>query len=133
MILSAEEFILLRTSDNSKDQWRAGTEEADITVWLIVINDYPEYKKWVVYNKTVPMEILEILMTDPDPKVRGVIARKRKINDKIFEVLSKDPDENVRYDLICNTKLPIEKLKKIDVSDSDWLKEQLREKIASKL
>lgn len=124
MIKTTDEFIRLRQSDAMDDQYRASHDTANIRVWLDIITDYPDFKTWVIRNKTIPMEILEILCTDDDPSIRSEIARKRKINDKIVDLLSVDPDENVRYALMCNTKLPLDKKRFIKTNDSAWLTQQ---------
>jgi len=129
MIKSAEEFIKLRTSEIQEEYDRSANEAADISTWTEVIEKYPDYKEWVIHNKTVPIEILERLTLDNDPKVRSAVARKRKINDKIFLMLSEDKDENVRYALMCNTNLTVDKLRQIKTADSDWLVKQLNERI----
>lgn len=126
MISSAKEFIALRELNDE----RASHDTADLKIWLEVIEHYPDYKIWVIHNKTVPIEILEILVHDSDPKVRGAVARKRKINDTIFDILKTDKEESVRYDLISNTNLPINKLKQIKTDDSEWLEQKLKEKLS---
>ncbi len=131
MISSAEEFNSLRTSDNLDEQRRSAQEEAPIEVWHQVIKDYPNMKEWVVHNKTIPIEILEFLVHDSDAKVREVIARKRKINEKIVKTLAVDQNENVRYALMCNTKLSLEDKKQIKIDDSDWLQQQWRNTVAN--
>lgn len=127
MIKSAGEFVILRQSDNMDEQYLASHDTADIQVWYDIIKNYPDFKLWVIHNKTVPIEILEILSTDKDPNVRADVARKRIINAKIFDLLSTDPDENVRYALMCNTKLTLDKKQMIKMDDSPWLKNQFAE------
>lgn len=129
MVKSADEFIRLRTSEIKEEYDRSAHETADISTWTEVIEKYPDYKDWVIHNKTVPIEILERLTLDKDPKIRSAVARKRKINDKIFLMLSRDNDENVRYALMCNTNLTVDKIKQIETTDSDWLANQLKERI----
>ena len=129
MIKSVDEFLRLRTSEIKEDYDRAVNDEAEISTWIEVIEKHPDYKQWVVHNKTVPIKILEMLTFDEDPAVRGAVAKKRKINDKIFMALSKDRDENVRYALMCNTKLTSEQLKQITIGDSEWLSKQLKERL----
>ena len=119
MINSAEEFKELRTSEDAEDQRRSATEFAEYSVWVDVIQKFPELKEWVAHNKTIQVEILESLALDPDSDVRCVVARKRKITDKIFDLLKDDDDESVRHALLCNTKLNIEKKLKIKVDDSE--------------
>lgn len=131
MIKSAEEFVRLRASEIEEEYSRAANDSADISIWDEVIEKYPDYKKWVIHNKTIQIEILEKLTFDNDPDVRSAVARKRKINDRIFATLSTDKDEDVRYALMCNTKLTVDNLKQIKTSDSDWLTEKLDEKLKS--
>lgn len=129
MIKSAEEFIRLRTSEIKDEYDRAANDSADISTWTELIEKHPDFKEWVIHNKTVPIEILERLTLDKDPKIRSAVARKRKINDKIFQALSRDKDENVRHALICNTNLTVDKLRQIETTDSEWLTSQLNERI----
>lgn len=129
MIKSPDEFIRLRTSEKKEEYDRATYDTADISTWTELIDNHPDYKQWVIHNKTVPIEILEILTLDSDPNIRSLVAKKRKINEKIFEALSTDKDENVRHSLIYNSGLTIEKLKQINTTDSDWLTGQLRQRL----
>lgn len=105
MILSAEEFVSLRESSNPNDYTRAAQEEATLDVWKDVISKYPNMKQWVIHNKTVPIEILEILVNDPDPNIRSFIAEKRKITYEIQFQLVHDIDEGVRARLLHNKNL----------------------------
>lgn len=127
MIQSADEFKYLRLSENIEEQYRASNDDANKEVWIEVINKFPKLREWVAHNKKIQIEILEKLTLDSNPKVRCVVARKRKINDKIFEILKNDLTEEVRYDLLSNTKISIEKKRKIKVDDSDWLQGILKE------
>ena len=58
MIYSAEEFVRLRDSTEKDEYDRASMDEAEVSVWLDVIDRYPEYRRWVAYNKTVPLDVL---------------------------------------------------------------------------
>lgn len=129
MINSADEFIQLRQSEDLNEQSIATNDSADISVWYEIIERFPDFKSWVVHNKTIPLEILELLAKDKDPNVRSEVARKRKISDDIFSYLSVDRDENVRYALMCNTKLSLDKKQTIKVDDSNWLTEKLAETV----
>jgi hypothetical protein len=77
-IHSAEEFVRLRFSDNPAKYERAAGEDATIEIWREVINRYPEARRWVAYNKTIPIEILAVLAEDEDMQVRHMVAMKRK-------------------------------------------------------
>lgn len=125
MINTAEEFNKLRSSKNLDEQHRAGVEEASIDTWKEVIIKYPELKQWVIYNKTIPIEILNQLSKDPNPEIRSEVARKRKIDSEIFNRLKVDEDENVKLALLNNTKLTNEQKSQIDTSGSIWFQRQV--------
>ena len=108
MINSAEEFVALRTSETPEEYLRAATEPAPIDVWLQIIARFPEMKTWVVHNKTVPIEILEILARDSDPSVRFWVATKNKLTPELFALLANDEDIGVRQRIACNKNLPAE-------------------------
>ena len=129
MITTAEEFVRLRDSNDLTEQERASNEFADINVWLDVIEIFPKYKVWVIHNKEVQIEVLELLSKDLNPNIRSAVSRKRKINKIIKRNLSQDCDENVRFALMSNTKLTMDELKEIKVVDSLWLTEKLYERI----
>jgi hypothetical protein len=132
MIITAEEFIRLRSSEEPEEYGRAAHDEASIQTWEEVIEKYPDYKKWVIHNKTVPIEILQRLAKDINPSIRAEVARKRKINEAIFQLLAADEDEGVRYALSCNTKLTIDKLPQIRKDGSEWFKNAVAERIKQK-
>lgn len=76
MINSAEEFVRLRLSDNMEEYLKAAWDEAPFEVWLQVIETYPEMREWVAHNKSIPIEIKEILADDADERVRFNVATK---------------------------------------------------------
>lgn len=117
MIKSAEEFVALRSSDVKLEYDRAAQDEASLEVWNAVIEGYPEYRKWVAHNKTVPVEILAKLSED-DTDVRVFVAMKRRLPRDLFERLSKDPEATVRQTIAANAKTPIEILRSL-VTDED--------------
>lgn len=113
MITTAEEFVRLRESDIPDEYQRAAHEAAPVEVWHDVIGRYPHMRAWVAHNKTVPVEVLEILANDSDPDVRATVAMKRKLTPELQLLLAADPDEGVRGRLANNAKTSIEVLKKL--------------------
>jgi hypothetical protein len=106
MITSAEEFVRLRTSEDPAEYHRAASEEAALEAWFDVIARFPEMRSWVAHNKTVPLEVLERLVDDPDSLVRHTVATKRKLTPDLFNRLVLDEDETVRAALAYNAKVP---------------------------
>jgi hypothetical protein len=104
MIQSAAQFIALRSSSIREEYHQAAHDSAPIAVWLQIIEQYPEMRKWVAHNKTVPIAVLEILAQDLDPKVRSTVAAKRKAGQSILQQLAQDPNESVRMKVAINAK-----------------------------
>src|SRR5437870_4898487 len=77
MIESPEEFRRLRESENRDEYLRAAHDEAPLEVWMEVVRRWPDMRFWVAQNKTVPLSVLEVLVNDPDEKVRDMVLRKR--------------------------------------------------------
>lgn len=125
MINSAEEFVRLRTSDERGEYEQAAYDSAPLEVWRDVIRRYPEMRKWVAVNKTVPLEILSILAKDEDVDVRWMVAMKRKLSAELFELLSRDSDETVRVRIVFNRKTPIEIIERLAEDPSELVREAL--------
>ena len=104
MIESAVDFVRLRTSPEPADYDRAAREPAPLQVWRDVVREYREMRVWVARNKTIPIEILELLASDPDARVRAAVAEKRKLPAGLQLRLAADVDWGVRERLACNEK-----------------------------
>ena len=132
MITSAEEFLLLRTSDHTQDYGRAINECAALETWFEIIRHYPTMREWVALNKTVPIEVLETLTYDDSPTVRGNVAMKNKITREIFEVLADDKDASVRNRLVYNKNIPKDLLLKLTNDDESFIRKNAINKISEK-
>lgn len=101
-----DDFVKLRTSEDPVDYNRAAYASAPESVWLEVIERYPEMRFWVAQNKTVPLRILELLVEDPDDNVRFMVANKRKATPDILAKLARDKHESVRAAVASNRSTP---------------------------
>ena len=129
MILSAEEFVRLRESEDPSEYIRSGVDTAELSVWLDIIYKHPEMKVWVARNRTVPPEVIRLLAKDNDPLVSGSISRKYPLEDDLYHDLSRDIDEGIRAGLTYNKKIPIDILKYMSENDSsEFVKEVALEK-----
>jgi hypothetical protein len=106
MIKSADQFVLLRTSKDIELYQKATNEPATEDTWQEVIRRYPDMKIWVARNKTVPLNILEILSYDENADVRHAVAMKHKSSQDILQRLAQDPDDSVRLRVALNPKTP---------------------------
>jgi hypothetical protein len=106
MTESAEEFARLRESDDIGEQHRSSNEEIPLSVCLEVIERFPHLRSWIAHNKKVPIEVLELLASDPDPHVRDAVARKRKLTPPLFERLARDSESRVRATIAYNRSCP---------------------------
>lgn len=104
MITSAEEFVELRQSSNRSEYLRAAHDLASLDVWFEIVDRFPSMRVWVAHNKTVPIEILERLVGDPDPAVRRMVATKGTATPQILESLARDTDDTVRMGVVRNRK-----------------------------
>jgi hypothetical protein len=73
-----------------------------------MIDRFPEMRFWVAQNKSVPLEILEILARGPDASVRRMVAMKNRLSRALIDTLARDEDATVRQRIAYNKKTPIE-------------------------
>jgi hypothetical protein len=129
MIQDADEFVALRTSDVPEEYHRAAHEPATEEVWLDVIERYPEMRWWVAQNKTVPMSILELLSTDPDVRVREMVAAKRKLTRELMERLVRDPEDSVRLRIAYNRSTPLDLVRGLLSDPVPFVVEQVKSRL----
>ena len=127
MIQSAQEFNALRTSRLPEEYERAAYEPAPMEVWEEIIATTPDMRGWVAHNKTVPLEILEVLARDEDSKVRFTVAMKRKLPEHLQLALARDPDSSVRHRIACNMKATREVLEILSGDSAEFVRDQARQ------
>jgi hypothetical protein len=131
-ISTAQEYIhLIDVGDpEGQDQLRNGiaTEE----VWLEIIGERPDLARTISHNKNLPLSIIRILATNPDPTIRYFIARKRFLPGDLFEQLSTDQDESVRESVAWNKQTPREVLERLLADESPIVSERARERLGSR-
>jgi len=130
MINSAEEFVRLRTSEDPQEYHRAANDEATVEVWKDVIQRFPEMKPWVIHNKQVQLEILELMARDPSASIRACVADKRKLGAQLFDALSRDADEGVRARIAWNQKAPEEILQRLSEDEADLVRQAAAARLA---
>lgn len=131
MISSAEQFVQLRSSDVLEEYSRAAEGEASVAVWLDVISRFPEMREWVAHNKTVPIEILDVLARDELASVRAIVADKRKLSLELFDLLAHDDDELVRQRVAYNKKTPLRLLEHLSFDVSPLVRDAAVKQLGS--
>ena len=131
MIHSAEEFIRLRTSEDTAEYQRAARDAAPLEVWRELVARHPNMRFWVVQNKTVPLEVLAMLARDDDTDVRCMVASKRKLCHELQHVLALDPEESVRHALAMNAKV-LQEVLQLLAQEQSFVGEAAREQLRSR-
>ncbi|MFJ3948198.1 MULTISPECIES: hypothetical protein [Streptomyces] len=129
MIETAEEFIRLRFSGVAGERDRAVREEAATGVWGEILRRYPDARMWVAQNKTVPIEVLEVLAGDVDPQVRTMVAMKRKLSPAILRRLAGDVDDSVRLAVARHRKTPCDILEHLQNDEWEEVREVAEERL----
>ena len=129
MINSADEFVMLRSSDDPESYLRAATDSAPIEVWQAVICDHPEMRCWVAQNKTVPLAVLEVLADDPEEDVRTAVAMKNKLTTELFTKLAADSREGVRARIAYNRNTPTEVLLSLSTDSCSMVADAARSRL----
>ena len=112
MVIDSEiEFFRLCDSKSSWDANRSFVEEASLSVWLDIVEKFPERRIDVAQNKTISEEVVRALVVKGDATVRSILAEKRRLPSDLFSVLSTDKDEIVRKKVAANQKIPFDVLK----------------------
>jgi hypothetical protein len=130
-ILSADEFVRLRYSEDPEDYRRAARESAPLAVWQEIVERYPDARVWVAQNKTIPIEILQFLVNDPDVRVRHAVSMKRKLTPAILAQLSADDDESIRMRVAMHKNTARETLENLRNDSWDRVRDRVRERLAS--
>ncbi|MET1004438.1 MAG: hypothetical protein ABWX96_02750 [Propionibacteriaceae bacterium] len=103
---SAAEFVRLRSSQDPHDYGAADRGTATVNIWREVLADHPDFRRWVAHNKTVPLEILETLAVDTDPRVRAAVASQQSLTEALFDLLAADDEDAVRLRIVHNAATP---------------------------
>ena len=129
-IRDAAEFIRLRESSDPEEYRRAAAEDAPLEVWLDIVENHRAMRFWVAQNKTVPQQVLRILASDEDARVRAMTASKRSIEPDLLSQLADDPDDAVRAAVARNRSTPRETLQRLREDPWEGVREVVEERLA---
>ncbi|MFF1300864.1 MULTISPECIES: hypothetical protein [unclassified Streptomyces] len=106
-------------------------EPASLEVWTEIVERCPDARVWVAYNKTIPLEILRGLASDPDSAVRHMVAMKRKLTPDILEGMAADSDESVRLQVARHRRTPRSVLERLLGDDWSEVRKLARDRMES--
>ncbi len=134
MITSLSEYESLLNSDDVEDRHRVARDSAPAEVWLKIISEMPEYRAYVVQNKTLPLDVLRVLAQDVDRDVRFTVAMRRAAakDETIADLLASDSDAGVRAALAKNPKLRQTVLQRLAGDEDDWVRECAENSLAQR-
>jgi len=111
MIHDAEEFVRLRSSEDPAEYQRAANDPAETATWMEIVYGFPEMRVWVAHNKTVPVQVLDVLLQDHNPEVRAAVAMKNKLSPEVLALLAQDVSDFVRERVAYNKNTPMDVLR----------------------
>jgi hypothetical protein len=129
MLESAREFARLALSDDPVDRRRSTQEDAPIAVWIELIEKHEDLRFWVANNRTVPIDVLRILVKDNDWRVRDRVASKNSCPPELLELLSSDGHDAVASTVAGHPNTPTRALHRL--AEHPWA--QVREKAIGQL
>lgn len=122
MINTVEEFTALLTHDDVVERLRSVTDSALDTVWIDIINEYPDLRAAVAQNKTISNAIVRLLYATSDTRTKSILARKRSTPVDILDLLSRDENEAVRLAVARHPRIPSHALKQLESDDWDEIR-----------
>ena len=126
MIQSAEEFVVLRESNDDRSVEDTATE----TVWFEIIDRFPEMRFWVAHNRTIPYRVMQRLIADPDPRVRTRVSMKRKLPVEFIPLLARDSNSGIRLGMVRRRDTPREVLEELTHDTWSEIARIARERLA---
>jgi hypothetical protein len=104
-VTSVEAYLEIVDEDDVRARWVRVAEP----VWLSLL-DSGYSKRSILFNKKLPLRVLEILANDGDPEIRAEVASKRAAAP-LLDLLARDESPLVRGRVACNAKSSMDAIK----------------------
>jgi len=103
-IKTAADFLEIyrRKASESAIDWRSVSITTDVCLALLKDGFSPET---LLLNKKLPLDVLKVLSTNSDPRIRCMVADKRSAG-ALLQPLASDPEIAVRLRVAWNAKVP---------------------------
>lgn len=113
MIESVSHYLQLRSDESASKRRLITTEIAAVSTWIELVESHPELCDDIALNKSLPIEILELLANNASENVRYIVAMKGNLSANLFEHLASDSCETVRSRIAFNKRTPVSILKQL--------------------
>ena len=129
LIHNASEFIDTLENPESSDHALIRFGMASTTTWLEIIQHSEDAAVWVALNKTIPVEVIEVLAQHSSARVRRFAAAKNRITPELILLLSTDSDPSVRLRIAIHKKTGAEILRQLLRDDWEQVVETARKRL----
>ncbi len=132
MIESLEEYISILEDSDSLLNRRAANDAASKETWELILHKRPDLADSVAFNKKLPREIVDQLITHEAARVRSIVAMKRILTEDQFLELANDTDESVRIMIANNRKTPTRILEQLRFDSCELVKSAALSRLANR-
>lgn len=127
---TAEELVAIVIGDGSVAPSAASLAEFPDALWIEAARNHPEAGFALAQSKHVPTAALEQLALDPDPRVRSMVAMKRKGTPALLRRLAHDANTGVRLAVAYNRSTPRDVLELLARDEWDEVSIKSRSRLA---
>jgi hypothetical protein len=132
-IHTASEFIAALENPDATHNSFIRFCEASTQTWLEIVNHSEEAAVWVALNKTIPLEVIQVLAKHPSARVRRFAADKNRITPELIALLATDQDPTVRLRIANHKKTGAKILHQLLHDDWEQVAEVARKRLARAL
>ena len=118
LIRNASEFIDTLEHPESTDHVLIRFGTASTETWLEIVRHSEDAAVWVALNKTIPVEVIEVLARHASARVRRFAAARNRVTPELIVLLSTDSDPGVRLRIAIHKKTGAEILRQL--LRDDW-------------
>jgi hypothetical protein len=129
LIHQASEFITALEASDATENNLIRFGKASTQTWLEIIRHSEDAAVWVALNKTIPLEMLEVLAKHSSARVRRFAADKNRITPELIALLATDSDPSVRLRIANHKKTSAEILRRLLRDDWDQVVEIAQQRL----
>ncbi len=130
MIESVSHYLQLWSDEDASKRRLVVTESAAVSTWIDLVESHPELCDDIALNKSLPVEILELLATNASENVRFTVAMKSSLSASLFQLLANDSSETVRARIAFNKRTPVSILRQLAKDPSKLVSDKAKSRLS---